>query len=484
MTTSKFITYLNLTFLSDVNLSHLQNTRRKFIPNSDSKFLTLHLGIHLLVLTDEVHNQLLNKKVSMLIISPAIWLDTLIIKVLQCSYSELASLRDNLCVRVVFNTFWNLIFCQLKQLINQEILQVIYLSFLLFVNLSKNIPILTLALTSLNSAAKEFLIDNNTTQWWVSLQWRILNVTSLVTKDSTEKFLFWWRITLALRRNLTYHDITWLYTSTDTDNTIIVKILCSFFAHVRNVSSELLNATLCFTNFKWILINMNRSQNVFTNHSFGNNDSILIVITFPWHISHNKVTTQCQLTILCSVTLCEDISLLHTLPLITNRTKVYNHILVSATELRNTIFFQSRLKAYKLLIICTIIENTDCCSINILDNTIAFCCNHSTWIFTYLLLKTCTNDRCIIMKQRNSLTHHVTSHQSTVTIIMLQEWNQTSWYRRNLLWRNINKWNRIRSNNWIVSILTTLNDVTNKCTICIQWSITLSDNPILFLFSC
>ena len=228
---------------------------------------------------------------------------------------------------------------------------------------------------------------------------------------------------------------------------------------------------------------MNRGQHILTNHTFRNNDSVLIVVTLPRHISHNKVTTQCQLSVLCSITLSKDITLLHALTLITDRTKVYNHVLVSTTELRNTILLQSRLKAYKLLIICTIIENTDCSSINILNNTITFRCNHCTWILTNLLLKTCTNDRCIIMKQWNCLAHHVTSHQCTVTVIMLQEWNQTCRNRSNLLWRHVDKSNRIWIYNRVVSILTTLNKVTNKCTISIQWCITLSNN-LIFLFLC
>ena len=87
------------------------------------------------------------------------------------------------------------------------------------------------------------------------------------------------------------------------------------------------------------------------------------------------------------------------------------------------------------------------------------------------------------MKQWYSLTHHVTSHQRTVTIIMLQEWNQTCGYRSNLLWRDVNIINLIRTNNRIISILTTLYYITNERTINSQRRITLTDNIRLFIFS-
>ena len=88
------------------------------------------------------------------------------------------------------------------------------------------------------------------------------------------------------------------------------------------------------------------------------------------------------------------------------------------------------------------------------------------------------------MKQWNSLTHHVTSHQRTVTIIMLQERNKTSRHWGNLLWRDIYQVNRVWTNNRIICILTTLYGVTNECTIIIQWCITLSDNLVFFFFCC
>ena len=201
---------------------------------------------------------------------------------------------------------------------------------------------------------------------------------------------------------------------------------------------------------------MNRCQDIFTDYALIQHDGVLIVVTLPRHISHEEVTTQSQFTVFGSITLSKDIALLHTLTFLTDRTKVNNHVLVRAAELRNAVFLQGRLEANELLILCTVIEDTDSGSIHIFNDAFAFSGNHGAAVFTNLLLNTGTNDRSFIMKQRNSLTHHVRSHQCTVSIIVLQERNKACCDRGYLLRSHVHQVNLIRSNNREVGILTAL----------------------------
>ena len=87
------------------------------------------------------------------------------------------------------------------------------------------------------------------------------------------------------------------------------------------------------------------------------------------------------------------------------------------------------------------------------------------------------------MYKRNCLAHHVTSHQRTVTVIMLKEWNKSGRNRCYLLWSNVHKVYLRRRNNREVCILTTLNDLTNEGTVVVQRSISLTDD-MFFLFLC
>ena len=169
---------------------------------------------------------------------------------------------------------------------------------------------------------------------------------------------------------------------------------------------------------------MYRGEHVLTDNTLVEHDSILIVVTLPRHVSHEQVTTQCQLTVLSSITLSQDITLLHALALVTDRTQVDGHVLVGTAELRNTVFLHGGFEADELLVLCTVIEDTDGCSVNIFNHTVTLGGYHGTRVFADLLLDTGTYDRCLVVEQRYCLTHHVRSHQRTVSIVVLQERNK------------------------------------------------------------
>ena len=169
---------------------------------------------------------------------------------------------------------------------------------------------------------------------------------------------------------------------------------------------------------------MNRCKDVLANNTLVEHDGVLIVVSLPWHISHEEVAAKSQLSILGSISLGKDVTSLNSLSLVTNRTEVDGHILVGATELRNTIFLQCWFETYEFLILCAIVEDTYSSSVNIFNNTITLGSNHSTRVLAHLLLDTGTNDRSLIVKQWHCLSHHVRSHECTVGIVMLEERNQ------------------------------------------------------------
>ena len=229
---------------------------------------------------------------------------------------------------------------------------------------------------------------------------------------------------------------------------------------------------------------MDGGQHILTNDTLVQHDGILIVVTLPRHISHEQVTTQSQLTVLGSITLSQDITLLHTLALITDRTQVDGHILVRTTELCNAVLLHGRFEADELLVFSAVIEDTDGSSIHIIDDTITLGCHHRARVLTHLLLNTGTNDWCLIVEQRNCLAHHVRSHQCTVSIIMLQERNQRSCDRCNLLRRHVHQVNVCRRHHGEVGILTALHDFADKCTVIIKRCITLTNDMFSLFLGC
>ena len=228
---------------------------------------------------------------------------------------------------------------------------------------------------------------------------------------------------------------------------------------------------------------MHTGQDIFTYNTLVQYDGILIIVALPRHVSNKQVLAKCQFTCLGRVAFCQDITSLNTLSFLTDRTEVDGHILVGTTELGNTVFLHRRFEAYEVLFLCTVVENTDCCSINIIHNTLALGSNHCAAVLTYLLLNAGTYNRSLGTEQGNCLAHHVTAHQCTVSIVMLQEGNQTSSDRGNLLRSNVHQIHLCGRNNWVVIVATALNHLTDKRTILAQGSITLTDNQFL-LFLC
>ena len=169
---------------------------------------------------------------------------------------------------------------------------------------------------------------------------------------------------------------------------------------------------------------MHRSQDVLTDYTLIQHNGILVVVTFPRHVSHQQVLAQCQFAIFRRVTFSQNLSLSYTLAFFTNGTKVNRHILIGTTPLRDVVFLQSRFKAYELFVFRAVVQDTDSRSIHKVDHAIAFCSDLRAGIMCQLAFNACTHNRRLASQQWNSLTHHVRTHQGTVGIIMLQEGNQ------------------------------------------------------------
>ena len=184
---------------------------------------------------------------------------------------------------------------------------------------------------------------------------------------------------------------------------------------------------------------MNRCQDVLTNHTLVQHDGILVVVTLPRHVGHEQVATQGQFAVGSGIALSQDIAFLHTLTAVAERTQVDGHVLVRATELRQLILLDGRFETNKLLVLRTVVQDTNGRSVNILNHTVAFGCNHCAGILADLLLNTCAHDRSLCTQKRNSLTHHVRTHQCTVGVVVLEERNERSGNRGNLLRSHIDK---------------------------------------------
>ena len=165
----------------------------------------------------------------------------------------------------------------------------------------------------------------------------------------------------------------------------------------------------------------------------------------------------------------------------TGRFQIDCRTLVGLTPFRDIICLNRILEANEFLVLRAVIFNLDTSSINKHNLALTLSHNLSTRVTSNLRLDTGTNDRSVRTQQRNRLTHHVRSHQRTVSVIMFQERDQRSRDRSDLLRSHVHQVNLRRRDNREVSLETSLHLIADKLTVIIQWSITLSDCQ-LFLF--
>ena len=122
------------------------------VASTASELAPLQFCIEKLILLYKVHDELLNKLVGVLVLCPVVRLYAVILKVLENRGGELAALCDDLGTRIILDTLRNLILCKSKQLLNQDILQVVVLCLVLFVDLCEQHLVLLLRLTGLDGA--------------------------------------------------------------------------------------------------------------------------------------------------------------------------------------------------------------------------------------------------------------------------------------------------------------------------------------------
>ena len=172
---------------------------------------------------------------------------------------------------------------------------------------------------------------------------------------------------------------------------------------------------------------MNRSQKVFGYNTLRNNDSVLVVVTFPWHISNHEVLAQGKFCLIARRTVSQNIALIYLVALANQRLVIHATRLVGTLELRNKVF----------IIFAIFTLNNDGLTVNVVNNTSILSNQNLTRVNRNAVLDARTNQRSVRTKQRYCLTLHVGAHECTVCVVVLQEWNKRGCNRGHLTRRNV-----------------------------------------------
>ena len=287
------------------------------------------------------------------------------------------------------------------------------LNFTLLSNIYSNYFIYTRWKLIAVSTGKYFNVNNNTVFAVRDTHWCISNLSCLFAKDSSQKSFLGCKLCFTLRCNFADKNIAWMNLSTDTDNTVFVKVTKSILTNVRNISCYFFRTEFCITSLYLMLNNVDWGINVVSYNLFINKNSILIVITFPCHKADKGILTKWNFTVAGCRTVCNNLSVLNFLVKRNDRTLINACSLVRTLELNKLILVNfTRLNC-----------NFNSVGIDCSNSTATLSNNNYTGVVSCFIFHTRSYNRSNCLKKRYSLTLHVSTHKCTVGVIVFKERN-------------------------------------------------------------
>ena len=162
---------------------------------------------------------------------------------------------------------------------------------------------------------------------------------------------------------------------------------------------------------------MNRGIYVILNQTLGKQNRILVVVAFPGHKTDQRVLSKGNLAVGGRRTICDHLAGLYMIILIYDRLLVVAVALVTSLELCQMIYISVSIG---------ISLDNDLVGSGAFYHTGILCHYADTGVNGSLCLNTGTYYRSLCTQQRHGLTLHVGSHQSTVCVIVLKEWDHSS----------------------------------------------------------
>ena len=227
---------------------------------------------------------------------------------------------------------------------------------------------------------------------------------------------------------------------------------------------------------------MHRGEDILLDHALVKHDGVLIVVTLPGHESHLEVASEGKFAVFSGISFGEDIAGLHALALVADWTKVDGCALVGFAPFGDAVFLYWFFERHELLLLRTVVADADGGCIDEFNDTVAFSHNLCTRIAHELTFDAGTYDRSLRTHQGHCLAHHVRSHECTVGVIVLQEGDQRSRDRGNLLGSHVHELHLIRCDDGEVGIQTCLHALVDEIAVVIEGGIALGNHLTLLNF--
>ena len=174
---------------------------------------------------------------------------------------------------------------------------------------------------------------------------------------------------------------------------------------------------------------MDGCENIILYESLAKENSILVVVAIPWHKRNEDILSKAKLTIVTAWTIRNQITRTEDLTKINLWTLRNTGSLVGADHVQQDVAV--KLAARRL--------EDNFLARDTMHSSVTLCKNNSSRVNRGLALHASLDKRRRRANRWDCLTLHVRAHQSTVCVVVFQEWNHRRSDRNQLLWRNIDK---------------------------------------------
>ncbi len=106
---------------------------------------------------------------------------------------------------------------------------------------------------------------------------------------------------------------------THLDDTAVVKVEQFIFTDIGNIAGDLLCTMLELTRFDLFLIRVHRSESIFTDQFFRDDNRIFIVVSIPRHKGNKDILADSKLTLVHVGAICNHLAFFNFLTYIDNR---------------------------------------------------------------------------------------------------------------------------------------------------------------------
>ena len=313
-------------------------------------------------------------------------------------------------------------------------------------------------------SGKDLNVDDCTAHTGRHTQRCIFHIGCFFTENGAQQFLFGSQLGFTLRRYFTHQHVAGFHFRTDINDTGFVQTALHTLGQVRNITGNIFRTQLGVAGNDIQLFNMNRGITVVCGHLFRNQNRVFIVVSVPRHKGDNHVLTQSQLTQVGRCAIGHQIATLQYVSRFHSRTLVDICGLIGTGEFHQIVNIHAYFAGNCFVVMDAHYHTV---SINIFNHTAATRDNGSGTIHRNGTFDTGTDHRFFSTQTRHSLALHVGTHQSTVRIIMLQEWNQRGCNRYCLTGCHIHILNPICCSHDGLAFLTASDQIIYQMTFCI-----------------